>query len=226
MSTIPTALQASDAAGGIDLGIPVRAVNRSLEPVIWQYDRKTYTLLPGQPTYVPYMAMVYYQGDPRAIDLPTGKLHEQHRRLQREHLRVLYGVYENDERWGQIPLVECYPIDSDTRFETVLADPDGVHLAGETGEATQLNQMRAMMEQQAHQLRILQQAVTQQEQTEAAVAASNTDLTDLDRQATEHVDIAPEHDMVGPAPQRKAPVAKSGRQARDGADVPVTRDGE
>lgn len=221
-----SAQQALDAAGGIDLNLPVRATldPDHPTPVTWLYARAKHVLQPGVPTFVPYMAMVYWQGDPRAINLPGGRQHEQHRRLQHEHLRVLYGVYENDERWAQIPTVTCTPIDSDVPFETVLRDPDGLSLAGTTEANNQLAFMQAEMERMAQSMRVMQGQIQVQQQQEAALEQADIDPADLDRQETTQRGATPEEatgaSMVGPSPQRRAPVPK---QAAASA---VTRDGE
>lgn len=212
--------QPLDASGGADLGLPVRAFNRSDQEIVWTYDRVRHVLAPGTQTYVPYMAMVYWQGDPRAINVPGGRAQEQYRRQQREHLRVLYGVYEHDERWAEIPLVECYPIDSDVPFNTVLRDPEGTNMTDAAEGQSQLKLMQETMERMANQVRILQAQVAQKEQEEAAIAGAQVDPADLERQETDTRAASPEEatgqSMVGPAPSRRAPKAKAG----------VTRDGE
>ncbi len=209
--------QRLDAQGNVDMNIPVRAINRSAAPVTWLYAREKYTLLPGVPMYIPYMAMVYWQGDPRAIDLPGGRLHEQYRRQHREHLRATYGVYENDEKWANIPLVECYPIDSDVRFETVLLDPDGTSLAPEMAEASEVNflrnQLAAMQSQMAH----LAAQIQVKENADDMAERSGMTSDDLDHQVTTSKAIAPEHPMVGAEPTRR--VAK-----KAGAKTAVTKD--
>lgn len=222
------AQQPLDGLGGADLGLPVRAFNRSDSPIVWEYARAKHVLQPGVQTFVPYMAMVYWQGDPRAINLPGDKAHEQHRRLERERLRVLYGVYENEERWADLPLVECYPIDSDLRFETVLHDPDGNSLSDVAQSNNQVAFMQQEMERMAQQLRIMQGNIAVAQQQEAAIDAADLDPEDLERQETEHRTVTPEEatgaSMVGPSPQRRStstPVPKT-----PVAKVAVTRDGE
>lgn len=223
-----SAQQPYDASGGVDLNLPVRATLDPAHPtpVTWLYARAKHVLQPGIPTFVPYMAMVYWQGDPRAIDMPGGRQHEQHRRLQREHLRVLYGVYENDERWADIPTVTCTPIDSDVPFETVLRDPDGLSLAGTTESNNQLAFMQAEMERMAQSMRVMQGQIAVQKQQEAALEAADLDPADLDRQETSTRVATPEEatgaSMVGPSPQRRAPAPKGPATAA----AAVTRDGE
>lgn len=217
------AQQPLDGLGGADLGLPVRAFNRSDEPIVWEYARAKHVLAPGVQTFVPYMAMVYWQGDPRSINLPGDKAHEQHRRLERERLRVLYGVYENEERWADLPLVECYPIDSDVRFETVLHDPDGASLSEQTQTNNQVAFMQQELESMAQKMRVMQGQIEIQRQAEGALDVADMDPEDLDRQETTHRTVTPEEatgqSMVGPAPTRKtAPKAK--------AAAAVTRDGE
>lgn len=202
--------------GDIDLNTPVRAVNRSSSPVVWEYARQKHTLMPDIPTYVPYMAMVYWQGDPRAINLPGGKLHEQHRRHQHEHIRTLYGVYENDAKWDTIPLIECYPIDSDVRFETVIHDPDGTSLAPEVAAASETTFLREQLRQMQEQMRVLGEQVRINEANDAAVTATGLDPADLERQATNIKSATPDGgSLVGAAPERKGVVAKGGAVTKD-----------
>lgn len=209
------AQQRLDDQGNVDMNTPVRAINRSDAPVRWLYARQTYILQPNVPTYVPYMAMVYWQGDPRAIDMPGGKLHEQYRRQQREHLRVTYGVYENDEKWAQIPLVECYPIDSDIRFETVLHDPDGTALAPQAAQASETEFLRQQLISMQEQVRILASQVQVNEQSEVATTAAGLDPNDLERQATSQRSVVPEgQSLVGATPERRGVVAKSSPVAK------------
>jgi hypothetical protein len=219
------AQQALDAQGGVDLGLPVRAVNRSDQDVVWQYDRIKYVIPAGGERMVPYMAMVYWQGDPRAIDVPGGRLHEQFRRQQYAHLRILYGVYEESEghnRWADIPEVVCYPLDSDVPFNTVLRDPDGRNMMEQVDSSNDLRFMRDQMERMATQMRVMQANYEQQSQSIAATEAAGVDPADLERQETEHRTVAPEEatgqSMVGPSPTRRTPAPK-GKAA-------VTRDGE
>lgn len=220
--------QPLDASGGADLGLPVRAVNRSEVTVVWEYDRAKHVLQPNTETFVPYMAMVYWQGDPRAIDVPGGRQHEQHRRNEHSRLRVLYGVYEESEghnRWDDIPLVECYPINSDVRFETVLHDPDGLSVSASAESVPETQYLRRQMEDMASQMRVMQSRLAASEAQEAAVSAPGVDTEVLDRQETEQRVATPEEvgvSMVSPQPQRR-PTPKG--KTRDKATA-VTRDGE
>lgn len=210
--------------GYVDMNLPVRAINRSDAPIIWEYARQKHVLQPGVPTYVPYMAMVYWQGDPRAINVPGGKLHEQHRRHQREHLSSLYGIYENEEKWEQVPLVECYPLDSDIRFETVLHDPEGVHLQPQVAAASETEFLRKQLAAMQGQMQAMAAQIQMADATDAAVAASGIDdPADLERQATNTKSVAPDPatSLVGASPERRGaaarrPVAKGG--------APVTKD--
>lgn len=208
--------QRLDAQGNADVNLPVRAINRSDADVVYLYDRQRHILPPNTPVYIPYMAMVHWQGDPRAMDMPGGRLHEQYRRHQREHLRTLYGVYENDERWATIPLVECYPIDSDVRFETVLHDPDGRSLSTESAAASETEFLRSQMASMQNQLAHMAAQIQVNESADAARAAAGLDASDLDHQVTTSKAVAPEHSMVGAAPERRSmnkPIVKKGDRA-------------
>lgn len=226
--TQQTAVQPFDATGGVDLGLPVRAINTGDEEVVWQYDRVRYVIPAHGDRLVPYMAMCLYQGDPRSINVPGGRQHEQFRDQQLRHLRILHGVYEESEghkRWVDIPAhnVTCYPLDSDVPFNTVLRDPDGTNLEGEVQGQSQLRMMQDSMERMASQMRALQAQVAQQEQIEGALAQADLDPEDLERQETTSRAISPEEatgqSMVGPSPTRRAPAPKGER-------AQVTRDGE
>lgn len=216
--------QRLDAQGNVDMNMPVRAVNRSDKPITWLYAREPHVLMPGIPTYIPYMAMVHWQGDPRAVDMPGGRLHEQFRRQHREHLRALYGVYENDDRWAQIPLVECYPIDSDVRFETVLLDPDGRSVSTEAASANETeflrNQLASMQSQMAH----MAAQIATRENATAAQAAALMGPEDLDHQVTTSRSVAPEHSMVGAAPERRPAAKTLVKRPAEGEGPAVTKD--
>ena len=220
------AQQQLDGQGGVDLNIPIRAVNRSDKPVIWLYDRVKHTLMPNVPTFVPYMAMVYYQGDPRAIDHPGRPVQEQYRRNEYARLRIVHGVYENEDHWARVPEIDCFPIDSDVPFATVLRDPEGATLAEDQRDNSQARFLQAQMEDMAAKMRAMQAQLAAQQQAEGATEAAGFDPADLDRQATTSRAIAPEEatgaSMVGAAPERRSPVAK--KRPAPGEGPAVTKD--
>lgn len=220
------AQQPTDDLGNVDLNLPVRAVNRSDSPVTWMYARVKHLLQPGTPTFVPYMAMVYYCGDPRAIDHPGGPLHQQYRRNEYARLNIVHGVYEGEERsWDDVPVVDCYPIDSDVPFNTVLRDPDGVNMVDEKRDNTEMSLMRRSMEEMASKLRSMQAQVAIRESSEAATLAAGFDPADLDIERTTSRALTPEEvtgeSMVGQAPVRKVPVPKTRHKAGEGPEVTV-----
>lgn len=214
--------------GQLDTGIPVRAVNNSDTPIQWMYDRVKYILQPGVPTFIPYMAMCLYQGDPRAIDLPSGKAHERYRTNEYARLRIHCGVYEDDSRWDDCPHVHvtCYPIDSDVPFNTVLSDPEGTSLADQKHDLSQTQFLQAQMETMAAQLRVLQAQAAASQSADQAMAAANFDPADLDRQATVSKAISPEEatgeSMVGARPVQKSAAAK--KRPAPGEGPAVTTD--
>lgn len=221
------AQQPFDASGGVDLGLPVRAVNSGDTAVTWTYDRQKYVIAAHSERMVPYMAMCLYQGDPRSINVPGGRQHEQFRDQQLRHLRVLYGVYEESEghnRWDEIPAhhVTCYPLDSDVPFNTVLRDPDGAGLEGQVEGQSQLRLMQDTMDRMAVSMRAMQAQIAQQEQIDGALANAGIDPDDMERQETTSRAASPEEatgqSMVGPSPTR--------RPAPKGDKAQVTRDGE
>lgn len=209
----------------LDEGIPVRAVNDSSEPITWRYARVKHVLNPGVPTFIPYLAMCMYQGDPRAIDLPTGRPQDQHRRNEYARLRVHCGVYEDDAKWATVPHthVTCYPIDSDVPFNTVLRDPDGVNQADEKSSNSQAQFLQQKMEEMANQMRVMQAQLAMQQNAEGAIVAANIDPADLDRQATTSRAISPEEatgqSMIGARPVQKSQAAKKRPAAGEGPAV-------
>lgn len=213
------------AGGELDEGIPVRAVNNSDQPIQWMYDRVKYTLQPGVPSFVPYLAMCMYQGDPRAIDLPTGKEHEQYRRNEYARLRIHCGVYEDDTRWDDVvhTKVTCYPIDSDVPFNTVLRDPEGVNQSDQKQDNNQTQFLQTKMEEMAGQMRAMQAQLAAQQAADAALGAANIDPADLDRQATISKAVTPEEatgqSMVGAHPVQKSKAAKSRPAPGEGPQV-------
>lgn len=214
--------------GELDTNIPVRAVNNSDQPITWTYDRVKYVLPPGVPTFIPYLCMCLYQGDPRAIDLPTGREHEQYRRNEYARLRIHCGVYEDDTLWEDCihTRVTCYPIDSDVPFETVLRDPEGASLSGEKATNNQTQFLTQQMEQMAAQLRVLQAQAAASANADAALTAADIDPADLDHQVTTSKAIAPEEatgqSMVGAHPVQKSQAAK--KRPAPGEGPQVTKD--
>lgn len=204
------AQQPLDASGGADLNIPVRATNNSTSPVVWKFARVKYVLNPGIPTFVPYLAMVMYQGDPRAINVPGGNSHQQFRRNELHRLSILHGVYENSALWAQLPDITCTPIDSDVPFNTVLLDPEGVNLNPEnTGAPNQTAFLENQLADMARQMQVMQAQLQQQTQQDAALAQAGIDPTDLDKQDTTSKAVSPEEaglpGMGGAHPERHDP---------------------
>lgn len=217
------AQQPYDPSGGVDLNLPIRAVNRSDAPVTWKYARVDHILQPGVSTFVPYMAMVYYQGDPRSIDKPGRPMHEQYRRNEYERLHIVHGVYENTEQWANVPIIDCYPIDSDIPFNTVLRDPTGANMSDQAHDEAEISLMRRSMEEMANQLRIMQAQVASRESAEAAISRAGIDPDDLDRQATTERGIVPDgQSMLGEHPIKKSATAKA--RPKPGEGPSVTKD--
>lgn len=225
------AQQPSDGLGGIDLQLPVRAENTSTQDITWQYANRKYVLPAGATTMVPYMAMVYYQGDPRSIDVPGGRLQEQYRRNEVERLRIVHGVYEHEEQWALLPTITCMPIDSDVPFNTVLRDPEGTGMTQPlTGTPDRIAFMEQQLEQQAAAMRIMQAELANQKLEDAAIKVSGG-APDLDHQVTTSKAVSPEEvglpEMGGNHPERKdpasgAPVAK--RRPEPGEGPAVVKD--
>lgn len=200
--------------GLLDENIPVRAVNESDEPITWQYARVKYVLQPHTPSFIPYMAMALYQGDPRAIDLPGDDPNVKYRREEYARLRIHCGVYENDAAWETCPhtKVTCYPIDSDVPFNTVLRDPEGANQGDMRADNSQAAFLTQQLEQMASQMRAMQAQLAMQTQADSALGAAGIDPLDLDRQATVSKSVSPEEaaggSMVGAHPVQKSKAAK------------------
>lgn len=232
-STVPATSASSQhyrGDGHLDTGIPVRAVNNSDAPITWGYDRVKYVLAPGVATFIPYLAMCLYQGDPRAIDLPGDRAHEQHRRKEYARLRIHCGVYEDEAKWEGVPhtKVTCYPIDSDIPFNTVLRDPEGVNQAEAKADNNQTAFLQAQMEQMANQMRVMQAQLASAQSADSARAIADFDADDLDHQATTSKAVSPEEatgqSMVGqhPVQKEKSQVAK--KRPAPGEGPAVTKD--
>lgn len=206
-STTSTTLAAQplDGSGGADLNVPVRMVytpkdSADTDPFIVHYARQKYACYPNTPTFVPYLAMVMYLGDPRALNVPGGRPHQQARRMESERLSVHWGVYENSHEWARVPDLKAYPIDSDIPFNTVLDDPDGVNMSSKAAEVAQSQFMQTEMEKMAAQMRIMQGQLAQQQAAEGAREAAGHDPNvPLDAQLTTSQTTAPES-MVGAHP--------------------------
>lgn len=217
-------------SGELNLGIPVRAVNNSDTPITWMYDRVKYVLQPGIPSFVPYLAMCLYQGDPRAIDKPGDDPHTKYRREEYARLRIHCGVYENDAAWETVPhtKVTCYPIDSDIPFNTVLRDPEGVNQAEQRADLNQSAFLQKQVEEMASQLRVLQAQAAAAQSADAAREQAGFDPADLDRQETTSRAITPEEatgqSMVGAHPVQKSKSAVAKKRPAAGEGPAVTRD--
>lgn len=198
--------------GILDTNIPIRAVNNSDEPITWMYANSKYVLQPHVPTFIPYMAMCFYQGDPRAIDHPGEDEARQYRRNEYAELRIRCGVYEDDAKWATCPHTQviCYPIDSDVPFNTVIRDPEGVNQTEAKATNNEQAFLRNQMESMAAQMRVLQAQLASQQNGEAALSAAGIDPADLDRAATTSKSISPE-EATGQSMVGQRPIQKSGK---------------
>lgn len=200
--------------GLLDENIPVRAVNNTDDPITWQYARVKYVLTPHTPVFIPYLAMCLYQGDPRAIDLPGDNPDTKYRREEYARLRIHCGVYENDAAWDSCPhtKVDCFPIDSDIPFNTVLKDPEGVAQSGDRADNNQTVFLQQQMENMANQMRVMQGQLAAAQSADQARAVADFDPNDLDSQATTSKAVSPEEatgqSMVGAHPVQKSKAAK------------------
>ena len=70
----------------------VIATNNGREPIKLTYDSRTYTLNPGVPAPIPYLAMVNAFGNPRLRDLPGEDRQKKLRALECERLSAKWGL--------------------------------------------------------------------------------------------------------------------------------------
>lgn len=190
-----------DAEGGVDMGIPVKVTyipskEGDTTPFKMQYARQTYTLRPHLPTIVPYMAMVLYMGDPRAVDVPGDKQHLKHRRLEVERMRTHWGIYEDDSRWENVPNLIACPIDSDEPFNTVLDDPDGIMLDGTPQPRSEVEFLRAEVERLTHATREMMSRFDAADNAQRARVAAGLEGEEFASQVAMTKAVAPE-EMAG-----------------------------
>lgn len=232
MTTHAVAQQRLDGSGGADLNTPVRIVYTPKDatdtaPFVIHYAREKYACSPNVPTFVPYLAMVMYLGDPRAINKPGGKIHEQHRRTEVERLRVHWGVYERDEEWARVPNLKAYPIDSDVPFNTVLDDPDGANMdMSAVASRQQSDFIQSEMARMQAEMRAMQAQLQMAQQAEGARTAAGLDPdVPLDPQMTVSRTVAPESpSMVGAHPVAR-PASTKGRAKPQGENATGTGEG-
>lgn len=80
----------------------VIATNNGRKPLEISYDSRTYTLNPGVPTPLPYLAMVNAFGNPRLRDLPGEDRQKKLRALECERLSAKWGLLSG-EAWYKDP---------------------------------------------------------------------------------------------------------------------------
>lgn len=111
---------------------------------------------------VPYHMMVYWVGDPRAIDVP-GNPKERARTHEFERLCVVYGVYENTNnlnpelgKTSNFPDVTVVTPTNEYPITTVLSDPDGETLNVAFQARNDVTHMQEIIAAQAQQMAMLQ----------------------------------------------------------------------
>ena len=138
-------------------------------PFVDDYANQRYVIEPGAETIVPYFAMVYWLGDPRAIDVGdrNAQPHLQHRTMEIDRLSTKYGTYgdswypqeweineDNSDKYPSsrhrnLPKLEVTSMTGERLF-TVIDDPEGTHLSPATQTVTeQANTAAAIAQMQA-----------------------------------------------------------------------------
>lgn len=200
-------------------------------PFVDDYASQRYVIEPGGETIVPYFAMVYWLGDPRAVDVGdrNSQPHLQHRTMELDRLQTKYGTYgdswypqeweineENADlypasRHRNLPKLEVTSMTGE-RLYTVIDDPEGNHL----NPATQtVNENRNMAEAVVQMQKQIQALTTQLALADPAAAAALIPFAPAE--ASEPVSVesivegmAVNDDDRDPEPDPDDPAAKAG----------------
>jgi hypothetical protein len=157
MDNGPAMAEIVNERGEIDQFVQVRVVNNDRTPLRWQYANRWFEI-PGVDDpdgkrnfeIMPYLAMVYYCGDPRAFDVSD---RFRNRTDEWSRLRTVYGIYDKYPAMAHmLPNVSVYTT-NDKPIWTVLDDHEGtkVNNAVETTN-NQLEQYQALVAEQAKTL--------------------------------------------------------------------------
>lgn len=181
--------------GGLSLtgpigNLPVRIDNNGDTDIVWKYNSESLVLPAGRSVMVPWMHMVRYMGDPRAIDIDDKR---RHRHRERMRLASLYGIYEHGELWrvgeapcgcyehestgrlitkdctGHLPNVVARNLESGEQYMTVIDDPEGTSLAGVDPGASRMQQLEKMVESLSSQLLNLSSQLTSEQNANRAI---------------------------------------------------------
>lgn len=147
----------------------VKVYNDGPKSLIWEWGGERKEIpgtqdAKGRPNYaiVPYHMMVYWVGDPRAIDIP-GNPRERARTHEFERLCVVYGVYENTNNLNpelgttsNFPNVRVVTPTNEYPITTVLSDPDGETLNVAFQARNDVTHLQDVIAAQAQQMQMLQ----------------------------------------------------------------------
>jgi len=201
------------------------------KPFVDDYANQRYVIDPGGETIVPYFAMVYWLGDPRAVDVGdrNSQPHLQHRTMELDRLQTKYGTYgdswypqeweineENADlypasRHRNLPKLEVTSMTGE-RLYTVIDDPEGNHL----NPATQtVNENRNMAEAVVQMQKQIQALTTQLALADPAAAAALIPFAPAEAPEPVSVEsivegMAVNDDDRDPEPDPDDPAAKAG----------------
>lgn len=183
----------------------VRIVNpddgREFSGPVARYAGARYNIPPGTEVFAPYEAAVLWLGDPTLIDEGVRKP----RRDEYNRLCVKYGVYENSHLMDtQGPTLKVYSLDGQA-IPMLIDDPDGDSVTPDVQTKRENEDLRAAIERQANQLRLLEKRL-QRNGADGEVVGDAT------------ADAPPE--ARGPAEPRV------GVLGPDAVDTPIEDDGE
>lgn len=145
-----------------------------VRPFVDDYASQRYVIEPNGETIVPYFAMVYWLGDPRAVDVGdrNSQPHLQHRTMELDRLQTKYGTYGdswypqeweiNEENSGlypssrhrNLPKLEVTSMTGERLF-TVIDDPEGNHLNPATQTVNENRNMAEAVVQMQQQIQAL-----------------------------------------------------------------------
>lgn len=99
-----------------------RAVNEGTIPFKDACDSQVYLINPGSESLIPFDAAVLWFGNPDTIDIDARR---RDRTDEYARIRVRYGIYEHEDRLGQMPQVMVYTLEGD-KINMVKDDPEGI----------------------------------------------------------------------------------------------------
>lgn len=99
-----------------------RAVNNGPTPFKDACDSQVYLIPSQSESLIPYEAAVLWFGNPDTIDIDARR---RDRTDEYMRIRVRYGIYEHEDRLGQMPQVEIFTLEGD-KINMVKDDPEGI----------------------------------------------------------------------------------------------------